>query len=152
MKAPCPWASARPSKPAHLPRWVAPSPSLFLRPCPRSPPNLPRRQRRYRCRGEDKDASIGALASAEIFSPSPTSPFSLSLSFVLERRPTRSPPCLARPHRHRAPSASPTSPTAPPTSSTSSPPSGSSPAPPHPRDRAPPRPRPLSIAAAVRIR
>ena len=46
---------------------------------------------------------------------------SLSHSFVLERRPTRSPPCLARPRGHRAPFASPSCPSSLPSSSTPSP-------------------------------
>ena len=46
---------------------------------------------------------------------------SLSHSFVLERRPTRSPPCLARPRGHRAPFASPSCPSSLPSPSTPSP-------------------------------
>ena len=93
MKAPCPWASARPSKPAHLPTG-----SVLPPPC--SSDRAHGRRRTHLADHAATGAAGRIRAARRLGLPphSPTCPLSprssslLSLSFVLERRPTRSPP------------------------------------------------------------
>ena len=128
-----PWASAHPSRPTHLTSLAGPAPRSappFLFPwCAplqgRDAARPPRRQRRGWVRAPPLDASTSSPPTS---THSPARPLCLShsppdspSSFPLSRTRACSPPRLDCTRGHRAPFASPSSPSSPPPSSTQSP-------------------------------